>query len=129
MKKYFSSCIIAILAYAFAQQADAQGYYLYKNGAKQTIHSSQMDSLVFFKTEQAEEPTPDDPGPDDPDNPKAAKAASPTTAKRNQEWYTRLDFEDDTELEKPSEVSSRPPRTSTSPTRPARCGAWLISSS
>ncbi len=99
MKKYFSSCIIAILACAFAQQADAQGYYLYKNGAKQTIHSSQMDSLVFFKTEQAEEPTPDAPGPDDPDNPKAAKAASPTTAKRNQEWYTRLDFEDDTELE------------------------------
>lgn len=92
MKKYV---VCAMLLAAVAQQANAQGYYLYKNGVKQAVLATDVDSLVFFK-EQEQNPDED---PVDPANPAAAKDATNATADRNTEWYGRLDFEDLTELE------------------------------
>lgn len=83
--------------YGMAQQVSAQGYYLYKNGQRQSYRANEMDSLVFYKTEEnpAQEPEEEDPGQD----PMASKKATQTTADKNKQWYTRLDFEDQTELE------------------------------
>ena len=92
MKKYV---VCAMLLAAVAQQANAQGYYLYKNGVRQAVLATDVDSLVFFK-EQEQNPDED---PLDPANPAAAKDATNATADRNTEWYGRLDFEDLTELE------------------------------
>ena len=92
MKKYIMS---ALLLCGSAQLANAQGYYIYKNGVKQTVMATEMDSLVFFK----EAETAPDPDPVDPDKPLAAKDATERTADLNKEWYGRLDFTDNSELE------------------------------
>ena len=93
MKKYIISALL--LLGGVAQQANAQGYYIYKNGVKQTVLATDMDSLVFFKeTEKAP-----DPDPVDPDKPLAAKDATQKTSDLNKEWYERLDFNDKSELE------------------------------
>ena len=48
MKKYFICSMLFLCG--MAQQALAQGYYLYKNGQKQQIvRANDVDSLVFFK--------------------------------------------------------------------------------
>ena len=80
-----------------AQQVSAQGYYLYKNGQRQSYRANEMDSLVFYKTEEspAQEPEEEDPE----HNPMDPKKATQATAERNNQWYTRLDFEDMAELE------------------------------
>ena len=80
-----------------AQQVSAQGYYLYKNGQRQSYRANEMDSLVFYKTEEnpAQEPEEEDSGQD----PMASKKATQATADKNKQWYTRLDFEDQAELE------------------------------
>lgn len=92
MKKYIMS---ALLLCGMAQLANAQGYYIYKNGVKQTVMATEMDSLVFFR-EAEKVPDPD---PVDPDKPLAAKDATERTADLNKEWYERLDFTDNSELE------------------------------
>ena len=93
MKKYIISALL--LLGGVAQQANAQGYYIYKNGVKQTVLATDMDSLVFFKeTEKAP-----DPDPVNPDKPLAAKDATQKTSDLNKEWYERLDFNDKSELE------------------------------
>jgi alkyl sulfatase BDS1-like metallo-beta-lactamase superfamily hydrolase len=89
--------VYTLLLAATALQASAQGYYIYKNGVRQTVLAADMDSLVFFKEQDK---TPDYPEePDDPANPTAAKDATTVTAGRNQEWYGRLDFDDLSELQ------------------------------
>ena len=93
MKKYIFSALL--LFCGMAQQANAQGYYIYKNGVKQTVLATDMDSLVFFKEG---EKVPD-PEPIDPEKPLAAKDATDRTADLNKEWYERLDFNDKSELE------------------------------
>ena len=93
MKKYIIS---ALLLCGMVQVANAQGYYIYKNGVKQTVLATEMDSLVFFKEE---EKAPDTPDPVDPDKPLAAKDATERTTDMNKEWYERLDFTDNSELE------------------------------
>lgn len=85
----------ALLLCGMAQLANAQGYYIYKNGVKQTVMATEMDSLVFFR-EAEKVPDPD---PVDPDKPLAAKDATERTADLNKEWYERLDFTDNSELE------------------------------
>ncbi len=100
MKKYI---VCALLLAAITQQASAQGYYIYKNGVKQTVLATDVDSLVFFKEQDISPVNPDDSDdlvdPVDPANPSGSKKATATTAKRNNEWYDRLDFEDFTELQ------------------------------
>lgn len=93
MKKYIIS---ALLLCGMVQVANAQGYYIYKNGVKQTVLATEMDSLVFFKEK---EKAPDTPDPVDPDKPLAAKDATGRTTDMNKEWYERLDFTDNSELE------------------------------
>ena len=55
MKKYIIS---ALLLCGMVQVANAQGYYIYKNGVKQTVLATEMDSLVFFKEEEKAPDTP-----------------------------------------------------------------------
>ncbi len=93
MRKYIICSIFAFLG--ISENANAQGYYLYKNNARQTFLKSEMDSLVFFK-EQAEELPADD---YDPKNPTAPKSATKTTEEQNKAWYDMLDFTDLSELE------------------------------
>lgn len=94
MKKYIISSMLLLCG--MAQQANAQGYYIYKNGVKQTVLATDMDSLVFFKEQ---EQSPVDPDPVDPENPTASKAATERTDSLNKDWYNRLDFADLAELE------------------------------
>ena len=95
MKKYFICSMLFLCG--MAQQALAQGYYLYKNGQKQQIvRANDVDSLVFFKEE---EKTPVDPDPVDPENPTANKNATSHTDSLNRDWLNRLDFDDISELE------------------------------
>ncbi len=95
MKKYFICSMLFLCG--MAQQALAQGYYLYKNGQKQQIvRADDVDSLVFFKEE---EKTPVDPDPVDPENPTANKNATSHTDSLNRDWLNRLDFDDISELE------------------------------
>jgi len=90
----------ALLLCAIAQPSFAQGYYIYKNGMKQTVKASEVDSLVFFKNEQGDEEQPGGTeDPDDPDkDPLASKTATKHTTDKNQEWYQQLDFNDQSEL-------------------------------
>ena len=95
MKKYFICSMLFLCG--MAQQALAQGYYLYKNGQKQQIvRANDVDSLVFFKEEDK---TPVDPDPVDPENPTANKNATSHTDSLNRDWLNRLDFDDISELE------------------------------
>ena len=95
MKKYFICSMLFLCG--MAQQALAQGYYLYKNGQKQQIvRANDVDSLVFFKEE---EKTPVDPDPVNPENPTANKNATSHTDSLNRDWLNRLDFDDISELE------------------------------
>lgn len=40
-----------LLLFVIGQPINAQGYYIYKNGIKKTVRSSELDSLVFFNIE------------------------------------------------------------------------------
>ena len=95
MKKHLTLFLLCLCG--MAQQVSAQGYYLYKNGQRQSYRANEMDSLVFYKTEEspAQEPEEEDPE----HNPMDPKKATKATAERNNQWYTRLDFEDQAELE------------------------------
>lgn len=96
MKKYIASIAFALLA--LSEQASAQGYYIYKNGTtKQTVLSSDMDSLVFFREGVSKDPEQEDQF--DPEHPLASKKATSKTAEMNNAWLERLDFEDLSELE------------------------------
>lgn len=96
MKKYLITSILTLCA--MAENANAQGYHIYKNGtARQTVLASDMDSLVFFKEGIEKDPSQAD--DTDPDNPLAAKAATAQTAEQNKAWLQRLDFDDLSELE------------------------------
>ncbi|MCQ2258484.1 MAG: MBL fold metallo-hydrolase [Bacteroidaceae bacterium] len=87
-----------VLASAAMLSVNAQGYYIYKDGsAKQIVLSSDMDSLVFFK--EGVEKTPAEEETVDPNNPTANKAATAKTAELNNAWLSRLDFQDQSELE------------------------------
>ena len=90
--------IIALLCLCgMAQQASAQGYYLYKNGQRQSYRANEMDSLVFYKTEENPVQNPEEIDPEQ--DPMASKKATQATADKNKQWYARLDFEDQAELE------------------------------
>ena len=94
MKKQLFLLVLCLCG--MAHQASAQGYYLYKNGQRQTYRANEMDSLVFYQTEDNPLPIVDE----DPEaDPLAAKSATLTTANKNREWYERLDFDDQSELE------------------------------
>lgn len=94
MKKFFISILLASAATTGIQ---AQGYHIYKDGkARQTVLSSDMDSIVFFKEGVAQDPEAD---VFDPENPTANKAATPHTSALNDAWMSRLDFQDLSELE------------------------------
>ncbi len=96
MKKYVISSILALCV--SAENANAQGYRIYKNGeAKQTVLASDMDSLVFFKEgAPADKEEKED---FDPENPLANKTATTKTKELNDAWMSRLDFQDMSELE------------------------------
>lgn len=93
MKKIITCALIALLG--IAVNVNAQGYYLYKNGTRQTVLSNEMDSLVFFNEYDIELPSDEY----DPENATAAKAATTHTEDQNKAWYDKLDFENLTELE------------------------------
>ena len=69
----------------------------------QTVLATDVDNLMFFKEQDTSTVNPDEPDglvdPVDPANPTGTKKATAATAKRNNEWYNRLDFEDLTELQ------------------------------
>lgn len=94
MKRHLTLFLLCLCG--MAQQVSAQGYYLYKNGQRQSFRSNEMDSLVFYKTEENPIQEPEEDPEHDPMTPKKATQA---TADRNNQWYTRLDFEDQAELE------------------------------
>ncbi len=50
MKKSF--LIYFAILFGFCMGANAQGFYLYKNGIKQTFYSNNVDSIVFFSNEE-----------------------------------------------------------------------------
>ncbi len=69
----------------------------------QTVLATDVDNLMFFKEQDTSTVNPDEPDglvdPVNPANPTGTKKATAATAKRNNEWYNRLDFEDLTELQ------------------------------
>ena len=95
MKKHLTLFLLCLCG--MAQQASAQGYYLYKNGQRQSYRANEMDSLVFYKTEESPAQQPEEEDPEH--NPMDPKKATKATAERTNQWYTRLDFEDQAELE------------------------------